>query len=110
LITNFWVLHHFSHPVEEMIAIRRALAPNGSYVIMEDRLSAELNRNITPAGRVAYGASTLACLHDSMANDGLGLGTASEEDVRSLARQAGFGTVRILPLDDPNVALYQLKE
>ena len=110
LITNFWVLHHYSHPVEEMKAIRQALAPNGSYFIMEDRLSSEPNSNITTAARVAYGSSTLACLHDSMADNGVGLGTCNEQDVRELARQAGFGYVRLLPLDDPYIALYQLKE
>ena len=110
LITNFWVLHHFSHPVKEMEAIRQALAPNGSYLIMEDRLSSEPNKNISTAARVAYGSSTLACLHDSMADDGVGLGTCNEQDVRRLAQQAGFGYIRLLPLDDPYTALYQLKK
>lgn len=110
LITNFWVLHHYSHPVKEMVAIRQALAPNGSYLIMEDRLSSDPNENINPAGRVAYGSSTMSCLHDSMADNGVGLGICSEPLVRRLAQQAGFGYVRLLPLDDPYVALYQLKE
>ncbi len=110
LITNFWVLHHFPHPVKEMEAIRKALAPNGSYLIMEDRLSSEPNKNITAAGRVAYGSSTLACLHDSMADNGAALGTCNEQDVRRLAQQAGFKSIRQLPLDNPHIALYQLKE
>ena len=110
LITNFWVLHHYSHPVEEMKAIRDALAPNGSYLIMEDRLSSDANENNTPAAHVAYGASTLACLHDSMADNGAGLGTANEQVVRRLAKQAGFGSIRLLPLDDPYIVLYQLKK
>jgi SAM-dependent methyltransferase len=110
LITNFWVVHHYSHPVKEMEAIRQALAPNGSYLISEDRLSSEPNENIKAAGRVGYGASILACLHDSMANNGAALGLASEQDVRRLGQQAGFGFIRRLPLDDPYIALYQLKE
>ena len=109
LVTNFLVVHHYSHPVKEMVAIRRALAPNGSYLILEDSLSSEPNENITPAGRIAYGASTLACLHDSMANDGVGLGIVNEEVVRRLGQQAGFGFIRRLPLDDPYSALFQLK-
>jgi hypothetical protein len=110
LIINFWVLHHYSHPIKEMEAIRQALAPSGSYIIMEDRLSSDPNNNITPTGRVAYGSSTLACLHDSMSDNGVGLGVLGEQDVRRLAQQAGFGSIRLLPLDDPNIALYQLKE
>jgi SAM-dependent methyltransferase len=110
LVTNFAVVHHYSHPVKEMEAIRQALAPNGSYLILEDSLSSEPNENINPAGRIAYGASTLACLHDSMANDGIGLGTVNEEVVQRLGQQAGFGFIRRLPLDDPYSALFQLKE
>jgi SAM-dependent methyltransferase len=110
LITNFLVVHHYSHPIKEMVAIRQALAPDGSYLILEDNLSSEPNENIKPAGRIAYGASTLACLHDSMANDGAGLGTVNEEVVRRLGQQAGFGFIRRLPIDDPYSALFQLKK
>lgn len=109
LVTNFAVVHHYSHPVKEMEAIRQALAPNGSYLILEDSLSSEPNENIKPAGRIAYGASTLACLHDSMANDGVGLGTVNEEVVRRLGQEAGFGFIRRLPLDDAYSALFHLK-
>ncbi|UCF37682.1 MAG: class I SAM-dependent methyltransferase [Acidobacteriota bacterium] len=109
LVTNFAVVHHYSHPVKEMKAIRQALGPNGSYLILEDSLSSEPNKNIKPAGRIAYGASTLACLHDSMANDGVGLGTVNEDVVRRLGQQSGFGFIRRLPLDDPYSALFQLK-
>ena len=109
LITNFWVVHHYSRPVKEMKAIRRALAPSGCYLIGEDRLSSDLSENINPMGRVVYGASTLACLHDSMADNGAGLGSASEAVVRRIGGQAGFAKIRRLPLDDPYVALYELK-
>jgi SAM-dependent methyltransferase len=109
LITNFWVVHHYSHPVKEMRAIREGLAPGGSYLVFEDGLSSEPNENIKPAGRVGYGASTLACLHDSMADNGAGLGLVSEQDVRRLGHQAGFRSIRRLPLEDPNIGLYQLK-
>jgi SAM-dependent methyltransferase len=110
LIINFWVLHHYSHPVKEMEAIRQALAPNGSYLVMEDRMSSEPDENIHSAARVAYASSTLTCLHDSMANNGAGVGVCSEQDIRRLAQQAGFGYIRVLTLDDPYTALYQLKK
>jgi SAM-dependent methyltransferase len=109
LITNFWVVHHYSHPVKEMKAIRQALAPDGSYLVFEDGLSSEPSENITPTGRVSYGASTLACLHDSMANNGAALGLVSEQKMLHLSQQAGFESIRRLPLDNPDTALYQLK-
>jgi SAM-dependent methyltransferase len=109
LITNFWVFHHYTHPVTEMKVIRRALAPNGSYLIAEDQVSSNPIENINPIGRVAYGASTLGCLHDSMADNGVGIGMASEEVVRQLGEQAGFAMIRRLPLDDPYLALYELR-
>jgi len=110
LIINFQVLHHYSHPVKEMEAIRQALAPDGSYLILEDHMSSEPDENIHSAARVSYAVSTLTCLHDSMADNGAGAGVCSEQDIRRLARQAGFGYIRVLTLDDPYTALYQLKE
>ena len=44
-----------------------------------------------------------------MAINGAVLGLVSEQKMRHLSQQAGFGSLRRLPLDDPDIALYQLK-
>lgn len=109
LVSAFWVVHHMNQPVKDMTAIRRSLAKNGSFLIMEDNISANVLENATPWGRFVYACSTLYCLHDSMANNGAGLGTMAEPQAQKLAQQAGFGQFRRLPIEDPVIALYELK-
>jgi ubiquinone/menaquinone biosynthesis C-methylase UbiE len=109
LVSAFWVVHHMNQPVKDMTAIRRSLGKNGSFLIMEDNISANVLENATPWGRFVYSCSTLYCLHDSMANNGAGLGTLAEPQAQKLAQQAGFGQFRRLPIEDPVIALYELK-
>lgn len=109
LASAFWVVHHMSDPVGDFRAIRRALTETGSFLVMEDAISPDLAKNRTPVGRLVYAWSAMACLHDSMADDGAGLGTADASTIRRLARQAGFTRMRRLPVDDTYVSLYELR-
>jgi SAM-dependent methyltransferase len=109
LVSAFWVVHHMNQPVKDMTAIRHSLAKDGSFLIMEDNISANVLENATPWGRFVYACSTLYCLHDSMANNGAGLGTLAEPQAQKPAQQAGFGQFRRLPIEDPVIALYELK-
>lgn len=110
LITSFYVVHHFSDPVSELTAVRRALKKDGSYLVMEDNISENVLENRRPWSLSLYGASLMYCLHDSLAHGGAGLGAeVSEPRLRRLAREAGFTRFRRLPLDDPYIAIYELK-
>ena len=110
LITSFYVVHHFSDPVAELTAIRRALKDGGAYLIMEDNISQNVLDNVRPWSLSLYGASLMHCLHDSLADHGAGLGAeVSESRLRRLARDAGFTRFRRLPLNDPYIALYEVK-
>ena len=59
-----------------------------------------------------HGISILYCMTTSLANGGAGFGTLGlhESKVRELSAQAGFASVRRLPLENPFNNLYEIKQ
>ena len=109
-ITAFDVVHDSIDPLGLMTSIRKALRPDGTFLMVEVNISSKVEENINPMGRMLYSASTLYCMTTSLAEGGAGLGAAmGEPKARELARDAGFQHVRRLPVDHPFSALYELK-
>ncbi len=110
LLTIFNALHHFSDPVGLLAHCRMALAPEGTCFIVDGDLSPKVEENMNMGGRLSYGATTLWCLQDSMANNGAGLGSElGEAVVRDLARKSGFNQFKKLPDSIPLEAYYELR-
>ncbi|ATB34152.1 methyltransferase domain-containing protein [Melittangium boletus] len=110
LITSFAVVHDSVDPLGLMTAARKALSPTGSYLLVEDNVSSHVEENINPLGRAVYSLSTLYCITVSMAYGGAALGGAmGEGKTRELAEKAGFGSCQRLVVDDPFVALFELR-
>ena len=110
LATSFLTLHHMSHPIRDLTAIRASLKPKGSYLIREDNLSDDLQGHTTPLARLSYSASAMYCLHDSMANDGAALGPLTQRRITRLASQAGFSNFQRLPFESNYEALYEARQ
>ncbi len=110
LATSFLTVHHMSHPIRDLTAIRNSLAPRGSYLIREDNLSDEMEGHTTPLARLSYSASAMYCLHDSMAKDGAALGPLTQPHINRLVKQAGFSKFRKLPFESAYDALYEAKK
>ena len=91
-----------------MAAIRRALLPGGSWLILEGNCSAELEDNLGTLGTILYGTSLFYNTPVSLAGGGLGEGAMAlpESRLRGLCEEAGF-ELRRLPLPNPIHALYQ---
>ena len=87
------------------------LRPDGIYVCLEINCSDKLEENIHPVGALFYGFSVLLCLTQSLAEHGEGLGTMGlpESKLRELSREAGFGSVRRVPMDNPFNSLYEIR-
>ena len=83
-------------PVGALAHIRSRLKANGTFMMVEPYAGDTLEANITPVGRVFYGASTMLCTPASLAQDvGLALGAqAGEARIRDVAQQAGFSQFR----------------
>jgi ubiquinone/menaquinone biosynthesis C-methylase UbiE len=96
LVTTFDCLHDMGDPAGAARHIRQALAPDGSWLIVEPMASDTLEGNLNPVGRVYYNFSTLLCLPNARSQQGgTALGTqAGEAAIRDVVTGAGFGTFR----------------
>ena len=93
LITSFDVIHDLADPLAGLTRIRKALATDGNYMMMEPNVSSRLEENLNHGAALVYGVSTLHCMTQSLANGGEGLGAAwGREMAEEYARRAGFAT------------------
>jgi 2-polyprenyl-3-methyl-5-hydroxy-6-metoxy-1,4-benzoquinol methylase len=111
VITTFDVVHDVASPRGLLGAIRRALKPDGIYVCLDANVSDKLEENFGPLGTVFYGVSVLYCMTTSLAHDGEGLGRLglNEQKLQEICTEAGYGSVRRVPLEDPFNSLYEIK-
>jgi len=92
LVTMFDCLHDMGDPVGAARHLRQALAPDGTWMIVEPLAGAGVEDNLNPLGRAYYSFSTLLCTPSSLAQEvGLALGAqAGEAPIREVVTQAGF--------------------
>lgn len=85
-------IHDQVDPHAVLRGIHAALAPGGTYVMVEPAASSNLEDNIAnPLAPWMYGVSTLHCTTVSLAHGGAGLGTAwGEQRARAMLVEAGF--------------------
>ena len=111
VIATFDVVHDAVDPLQLLQSIRRALRTGGIYVCLDINCSDKLEENANPLGAMFHGVSVFYCMTTSLANNGAGLGTLGfhEAKVRELCEQAGFSSIRRVPLDNPFNNLYEAK-
>jgi SAM-dependent methyltransferase len=97
LICTFDAIHDQADPLRVLTNIRRALRPDGVYLMQDIRASSALENNLDhPIGPLLYTISTMHCTSVSLAVGGAGLGTMwGEELALDLLARAGFSRVRI---------------
>lgn len=83
-------------PVGVAAEIRKRLAPDGTWMVVEPFANDRLEENLNPVGRIFYAASTLLCVPSSLAQEvGTGLGAqAGEARIRAIMEEAGFKRFR----------------
>ncbi len=96
LVTCFDCLHDMGDPVGAADHVRRALAPDGTWMVVEPYARDDLDGNLTPVGRVFYAASTMICTPSARSQGpGLALGAqAGEQRLDEVLTSAGFRRVR----------------
>jgi 2-polyprenyl-3-methyl-5-hydroxy-6-metoxy-1,4-benzoquinol methylase len=111
LITTFDVVHDAADPRGLVRVIREALKPDGTYLCLDINCSEHLDENVGPLGALFHGFSLLYCMTTSLAQGGEALGTVGlhPHKLEEIAQEAGFGTCRTLPLENPFNNLYELK-
>jgi len=110
LITTFDVIHDLPDPGEVLARIRSALAPGGTYLMVEPAVDDRLENNLgNPFARMLYAISCLHCVPQSLAQGGPGLGACwGPARARELAMAAGFKGFQALPVRSPVMAFYAL--
>jgi 2-polyprenyl-3-methyl-5-hydroxy-6-metoxy-1,4-benzoquinol methylase len=96
LVATFDCLHDMGDPVAAARHIRQALAPDGTWMLVEPYAEDDVAGNLNPVGRVYYGFSTFLCVPHAIsehASDALG-NQAGEPRMRAIAAEAGFTRFR----------------
>ncbi len=95
-IAVFDCLHDMGDPVGAAKHVRQALAPDGSWMIVEPFANDALKDNLNPVGRMYYSFSTLLCTPCSRSQEVAAcLGAqAGEKRIRDVVTAAGFTRFR----------------
>lgn len=107
-ITAFDAIHDQAAPRRVLRAIRDALRPDGTFLMVDIAASSHLERNLeNPLAPFLYTVSTMHCTTVSLAQGGEGLGACwDEEQARELLAEAGFTSIEVSTVDADPFNLY----
>ncbi|MCX6465553.1 MAG: class I SAM-dependent methyltransferase [Pseudonocardiales bacterium] len=96
LVATFDALHDMGDPVGAARNVRRAVAEDGTWLIVEPHAGDSVADNLNPVGRAFYGFSTYLCVPNALSQDGdRALGAqAGEAAIREVVTAAGFTRFR----------------
>jgi len=96
LVCVFDALHDMGDPAGAARHVREMLTDDGTWMIVEPHAGDRIEENLTPVGRVFYGASTMVCTPASLSQEvGLALGAqAGERRLTEVLKEGGFTRVR----------------
>lgn len=114
LVVTFDCIHDMTHPDEVMTALRRAIAPDGLWLLVDIKAQPTFAENAArnPMASLMYGISVLSCMSSALSEpDGAGLGTLglSADRAESMARRAGFERFRRLDVEHSVNAFYEIR-
>jgi ubiquinone/menaquinone biosynthesis C-methylase UbiE len=96
LVTMFDCLHDMGDPVGAAKRVREALAPDGTWLLVEPAAADNVEDNLNPVGRLYYAGSTFLCVPNALSQPGgYALGAqAGEAAIRQVITEAGFTRFR----------------
>lgn len=113
-VCTFDCIHDMTHPTEMMATIRRNIADDGVWLLVDIKAHESLEMNVTknPMASLLYGISVLSCMSSAMSSaDGEGLGTLGlpPQKAEEMARAAGFSRFKRLDIDHSVNAFYEIR-
>lgn len=106
-------IHDMPRPAEAMAAIRKAIRPDGTWLIKDIRSSATWPDNLrNPVLAMMYGISVAGCMSSALSEPGgAGLGTLGfhPQLAENMCRQAGFSRFTVHDVDDPANLYYEVR-
>jgi 2-polyprenyl-3-methyl-5-hydroxy-6-metoxy-1,4-benzoquinol methylase len=111
LAFSFDSLHHAPDVLAMLRSIRQSLRPNGMYICSEPPCALPLEENIGMGGAMLYASSVMACVPQvlSEAKEALGAAGLPEATLRELCYQAGFSTLRLVPIEKSPTNVYEMR-
>jgi ubiquinone/menaquinone biosynthesis C-methylase UbiE len=96
LVTTFDSLHDMGDPLGAARHIREALAPDGTWLVVEPAATDTVEGNLNPVGRIYYSFSAFLCVPNALSQPGgWSLGAQAGEDaIRRVTTEAGFTRFR----------------
>ena len=111
LVCAFECVHDMPDPVGVLAGMRRAVAPGGTVLIMDEKVAEAFAPDGDEVERLFYGFSLMCCLPDGLSTPGsVGTGTVMRRStLEEYARAAGFTAVEVLDdLDNDIFRFYRL--
>jgi SAM-dependent methyltransferase len=110
LIAIFEALHDMTEPVAALRAARAALAPEGTVLVVDEKVADTFTAPGDPIERMMYGWSVTHCLPSQLAEPrSAALGTVMRAGtLQQLAAAAGYARVSVLPVENDFFRLYRL--
>jgi 2-polyprenyl-3-methyl-5-hydroxy-6-metoxy-1,4-benzoquinol methylase len=110
LVLAFECIHDLPYPVEVLATMRDLAGADGAVVVMDEKVAEEFGAVGDDLERLMYGFSNLICLPDVMSHpDSAGTGTVMRPTTLDrYAREAGFGSIEILPIEADLWRFYRL--
>jgi ubiquinone/menaquinone biosynthesis C-methylase UbiE len=94
-VAHFDCLHDMGDPVGAAKHVKKTLAQDGTWMIVEPFANDRVEDNLNPVGRVFYAASTMICVPASLAYKGPALGAqAGEARLRDVVLKGGLTRFR----------------
>jgi SAM-dependent methyltransferase len=95
LVAFFDCLHDMADPVGALKFAKQSLKTDGTCMIIEPMANDNIEDNLNLVGRIYYAASSMICVPNSLADDGVALGAqAGEKKIKDVAEKAGFSKFR----------------
>jgi ubiquinone/menaquinone biosynthesis C-methylase UbiE len=96
LVTMFDCLHDMGDPLSAARRVREALAPDGTWLLVEPFAADTVEETFNPVGRLYYNGSLFLCVPNALSQPGgYALGAqAGEAAIRQVASDAGFTRFR----------------
>ncbi len=110
VVTAFECIHDLADPVSVLAAMRRLARPEGTVLVMDERVAERFTAPGDEVERLMYGYSLACCLADGLSErPSVATGTVMRPaTLRRYAREAGFADVEVLDVDDDFFRFYRL--
>ncbi|MGN6350994.1 MAG: class I SAM-dependent methyltransferase [Candidatus Nitrosocosmicus sp.] len=95
LVTFFDCLHDMADPMGALKFAKQSLKSDGTCMIIEPMANDNIEDNLNLVGKIYYAASSIICVPNSLADNGIALGAqAGEKKTKNIAEKAGFTKFR----------------